>query len=150
MSNNLKLTTMIETYRGLVYPWNCDHMNHMNVQFYVAKFDEATWQLFAYLGITTPYMKSNNRGMVALEQNIKYKRELISGDAIFIKSKIIQIEEKKIRFIHEMYNMDKNEIAAETELLGMHIDTSIRKSCKFPEDVFQKAKSFIEDELPTK
>ncbi len=36
----------IKTYQGTVYPWNCDHMGHMNVQFYVAKFDEAIWNLF--------------------------------------------------------------------------------------------------------
>ena len=31
------------TYRGVVYPWDCDHMGHMNVMRYVGKFDEATW-----------------------------------------------------------------------------------------------------------
>jgi len=25
-----------------VYPWNIDHVGHMNVQFYVGKFDEAS------------------------------------------------------------------------------------------------------------
>ena len=30
------------THMGTVYPWQADHMNHMNVQFYTAKFDEAT------------------------------------------------------------------------------------------------------------
>jgi acyl-CoA thioester hydrolase len=35
------------TYRGTVYPWQCDHMGHMNVMWYVAKFDEASWQLLS-------------------------------------------------------------------------------------------------------
>jgi acyl-CoA thioester hydrolase len=30
------------TYRGTVYPWQCDHIGHMNVMWYVGKFDEAT------------------------------------------------------------------------------------------------------------
>ena len=34
-------------YKGLVYPWHCDHMGHMNVMWYVGKFDEATWAFFA-------------------------------------------------------------------------------------------------------
>ena len=34
------------TYRGMVYPWQCDHMGHMNVMHYVGKFDEAAWNLF--------------------------------------------------------------------------------------------------------
>ena len=43
-----------ETYRGAIYPWQCDHMGHMNVMWYVGKFDEATWNLFAALGVTAP------------------------------------------------------------------------------------------------
>jgi acyl-CoA thioester hydrolase len=31
------------SYRGAVYPWQCDHMGHMNVMWYVGKFDKATW-----------------------------------------------------------------------------------------------------------
>ncbi len=85
-------------------------------------------------------MKLNNRGGVALEQQIKYKKELVAGDAIFIKTKILQIEEKKFRFVHEMYNIETNEMVAETEILGLFIDTRLRKACKFPEDVVQKAK----------
>jgi acyl-CoA thioester hydrolase len=32
----------ILAYRGTIYPWHCDHMGHMNVMWYVGKFDEAT------------------------------------------------------------------------------------------------------------
>ena len=39
------MSTAIETYRGVVYPWQMDHMGHMNVRFYSARFDEATWRL---------------------------------------------------------------------------------------------------------
>ena len=33
---------MIETYRGVVYPNQLDHMDHMNVQWYTSRFDEGT------------------------------------------------------------------------------------------------------------
>jgi acyl-CoA thioester hydrolase len=29
------------TYKGTVYPWQCDHIGHMNIMRYVSKFDEA-------------------------------------------------------------------------------------------------------------
>jgi hypothetical protein len=35
------------TYRGVVHQWHCDHMGHMNVMWFVGKFDEATWNLGA-------------------------------------------------------------------------------------------------------
>ena len=40
------------TYKGTVYPWQCDHIGHMNIMWYVSKFDEANWNFFATLGLT--------------------------------------------------------------------------------------------------
>ncbi len=123
---------MIETYRGTVYPYQIDHMGHMNVQYYVSKFDEATWNLFTALGITSNYMKEKNRGMVAVEQKINYKAEALSGDCLYIKSKVLEIGNKSIRFIHYMYNTETGIELASCELIGVHIDRNTRKSCPFP------------------
>lgn len=51
------------TYRGAVYPWNCDHVGHMNVMWYVGKFDEATWCFLADLGLTPGALRARGRGM---------------------------------------------------------------------------------------
>jgi acyl-CoA thioesterase FadM len=64
------------TYRGVVYPWQCDHMGHMNVMWYTGKFDEATWNLFASIGITPTYIRESNNGVAGVQQNIAYKKEL--------------------------------------------------------------------------
>ena len=72
------------TYRGTVYPWQCDHVGHMNIMWYVGKFDEANWNLFARLGLTPSYLRESGRGMAAVQQNISYKRELLAGDIVEI------------------------------------------------------------------
>src|SRR6188472_1394767 len=94
------------TYRGVVYPWHCDHMGHMNVMWYTGKFDEATWHLFNKIGITPSYLRENKRGMVAVQQDTRYKQELLAGDLITIWSGILEIREKVIRFYHEMRNAE--------------------------------------------
>jgi acyl-CoA thioester hydrolase len=53
------MADMMETYRGVVYPWHCDHMGHMSVMWCVGKFDEATFQLFAMLGLTPAWLRAN-------------------------------------------------------------------------------------------
>jgi len=126
---------MLETYRGTVYPWECDHMGHMNVQYYAAKFDEATWQLFHSINISPRYLRENKKGMVAVDQKTKYKKELLPGDTIFITSEVIEIKKKTILFKHTMRICDNDDIAAETELLGVHIDTEKRCSCEFSVDI---------------
>jgi acyl-CoA thioester hydrolase len=123
---------LIETYRGTVYPWHCDHMGHMNVMWYVSKFDEGTWNLFFEAGITPKYLRENNRGMAGLQQNITYKRELYAGDVVNVRSGVLEVRDKVVRFRHEMTNLENRETAATMELTVAHIDTAKRKSCPFP------------------
>src|SRR5437868_13434395 len=92
------------TYRGAIYPWHCDHMGHMNVMWYVGKFDEATWQLFSMLGLSAAFLRQHNRGMAAIEQRIAYKRELLAGDLVTVRSGILEMKEKVVRLFHEMVN----------------------------------------------
>ncbi len=147
-SKELSVPDLVITYQGMVYPWHCDHMGHMNVMWYVGKFDEATWHLFASMGITPTYIRDNERGMVAVEQHIAYKRELLAGDVIVIRSGILEMKKKVIRFCHEMRNEDTGEIAAITVLTGIHIDRRIRKSSPFPADVLKRGLKMIVNYAP--
>ncbi len=38
-------------------------MGHMNVMWYVSKFDEATWHVFASLGLTPSFLRQHDRGI---------------------------------------------------------------------------------------
>jgi len=129
------------TYKGTVYPWHCDHVGHMNVMWYTGKFDEATWNLFAELGITPSYLREQQRGMVGVQQNTSYKQELLAGDVIEIRSQVLEVRDKVIRFKHEMRNIETNTIAATTELTAVHLDRQARKSCVFPPAILATAEA---------
>lgn len=86
---------MIETYRGVVYPAEIDHMGHMNVQYYTARFDSATWHLFSTVGITSSYIRNEHKGMAALEQLTRYKAEVMAGTLLVIRSRILEVTEKR-------------------------------------------------------
>lgn len=131
------------THRGVVYPWQCDHMGHLNVMWYVGKFDEATWQSLLLLGLTPSFLRERNRGMAAVQQNISYKRELRAGDVVSVRTGLLEIREKVIRFFHEMRNDETGDIAATTELTAVHLDTVKRKACPFPEAVLERARALI-------
>jgi acyl-CoA thioester hydrolase len=133
----------METCRGVVYPWQMDQIGHMNVQFYTARFDEATWHLFAWLGITPTFLKENRRGMAAVDQHTQYKRELQSGALIRITSEVLEIREKSVRFRHCMYNVETGEEAASSELVAVYIDTGARRSVALPTEIVQRARQKI-------
>ena len=131
------------TYRGTVYPWQCDHVGHMNIMWYVGKFDEANWNFFAQLGLTPSYLRESGRGMAAVQQNITYKRELLAGDIIEISSHLLEIGEKSIRFQHEMRNAETGEIVATCEITGVHMDRKARKSTIFASAIREAAARYL-------
>jgi acyl-CoA thioester hydrolase len=127
------------THRGTVYPWQCDHRGHMNVMWYVGKFDEASWQLISTLGLTRSRFSKEGIGMVTVEQHIDYKRELHAGDLVTIRSAVVEIKEKSIRLTHEMSNDETGELAATTNIVGVTVDANLRKECSLPPDVRERA-----------
>ncbi len=143
------MSNLVDTYRGAVYPWHCDHIGHMNVMWYVGKFDEATWNFLALLGATPSYLRGNGCGMVAVEQRIAYQRELHAGDTVAVRSGALEVRDKAIRFVHEMRNGETQQVAAITVLTGVHIDTTTRKSCPLPAEVLARARErTVAYELP--
>jgi len=122
----------IKTFQGTISASDCDHNNHMNVMYYVGKFDQGTWELFSIIGLTSDYFKEQHRGMVALEQHITYTKEVVAGDIIYVESKINSISDKIIKFTHNMYLQTSKELVATTTIVGLHIDTVKRKGVPLP------------------
>ena len=131
------------TYRGTVYPWHCDHVGHMNIMWYVGKFDEANWNFFARLGLTPSYLRESGRGMAAVQQQITYKRELLAGDIIDIRSTLLEVRDKSIRFVHDMRNAETGETAAICEFTGVHMDRRLRKSVVFDQPIREAALNLL-------
>ena len=129
----------IVTYRGSVYPWHCDHIGHMNVMWYVGKFDEATWQILAAVGASPSRMRTEGFGLVAVEQHIEYKRELRAGDLLTIRSSVLEAQGKSLRFAHEMTNDES--LAAKTVVTGVCIDATARKARPLPNDILERIAS---------
>lgn len=143
------MTTALLTYRGTVYPWHCDHVGHMNVMWYVGKFDEATWHFFNALGLSPSFLRSAQRGMAAVDQHISYIRELHAGDIVSVHTVLLEIKEKSLRFEHTMAHDEDHQVVARTTLKGVHMDTVARKSCAFPDFVQSKAAALRGDDTRT-
>jgi acyl-CoA thioester hydrolase len=131
------------TYRGTVYPWHCDHVGHMNVMWYVGKFDEASWQLFNAIGLSVPYLRSAGRGMAAVDQHISYLQELHAGAVVSVRTRLLEVKERSLRFEHEMVDETTGAVAARTTLKAVHLDTTARKSTAFAAAVVAKAQTLI-------
>ncbi|MGN6830021.1 acyl-CoA thioesterase [Paucibacter sp. M5-1] len=137
------MTQALLSYRGAVYPWHCDHIGHMNVMWYVGKFDEATWNAFHQIGLTPSYLRDSGRGMAAVEQHIQYLREVHAGAVLSIRTTVSEIRDKVVVLQHEMSNDDTGEIAARMTLTGVHLDTVKRKACAFSSQILEAVKPLL-------
>ena len=129
----------LTTYVGVVYPWQCDQVGHLNVAFYVAKFDEATWNLFAEIGMDGSYFRDRRGGMGAVDHRLTYARELYPGDCVIVRTGIVELGERKLTFMHEMTERLGGETASTCTITAVHIDPSVRKAAPFPPEVFERA-----------
>lgn len=125
------MTEPILTYRGAVYPWHCDHMGHMNVMWYVGKFDEGTWNFLSAIGLTAEYMRENGSATAGVEQNITYKKELVAGDVISVHTTLLEARDRVIRFQHEM-RKSHAEVAAVMVITAVYLDGKSRRAMPFP------------------
>jgi acyl-CoA thioester hydrolase len=110
----------------------------MNVMWYVGKFDEATWQLFTSIGLSPRRLRNEGIGLVAVEQRLEYKGELIAGDLLTIRSSVEEVREKALVLIHEMTNDETQQVAARTTITGVCIDMTTRKARPLPEDIRER------------
>lgn len=134
------------TYRGAVCASQCDHIGHMNIVSYGAKFDEANWVLFCEIGLTPSYLRSDRHGMAGVQQNITYKQELFAGDVIEVRSQLLEIGEKRLRMRHEMHNIETASVAAVCEITAVHLDKQVHKACAFPPAIRQAASALLAGE----
>jgi len=137
------MTERLLTYRGTVYPWHCDHVGHMNVMWYVGKFDEASWQLFNTLGLSMPALRGAGRGMAAVDQHISYVRELHAGAVVSVRTRLLEVKERSLRFEHEMVDDCSGDVAARSTLKAVHLDTQLRRSAPFAAAVLAKAQALL-------
>ena len=82
-------------------------------------------------------------GIAALQQNITYKSEIVAGSTVTVRSGVLEMKEKIVRFIHEMRNDTTGEVAAIMVLTAVHFNTRKRKSCPFPKDILKRGRDLI-------
>lgn len=123
------------THRGVVYPRELDHMGHMNVVAYVAKFDQATWSFFSDIGFTPTYLRGSGRALAAVQYDISYKKELLAGDVVTVSTRLVRVGSSSLTYVHEMTNGETGEVAATAEVTGVLIDRATRRSTPLPPDL---------------
>ena len=134
---------LIETFRGMVYPWQCDHQGHLNTMHYVGMFDAAFWHHLSAMGFTRAYLDANNRGFADVKDTIEYKAEVPVGARVVVDSGLLRIGTSSITARHTMRDAETGEVAATSEKVTVYFDLAARRSAAIPDAMRAAAQAFI-------
>ena len=121
----------------------CDHMGHANLRVYGEFFEQALWHVFHRIGITPSVLRGETIRMAGVQQSINYRKELLPGDLVLVKSQLIEFRERSLKMRHEMQHVETGEVCATCELTAVCIDAKTRKPREFPPEISLKAKEIL-------
>jgi len=124
----------------VVRPEWIDHNGHMNVAYYLLAFDEAAGSLLELVGLTRAYKKANNCATFVGDFHIRYVRELHESAPIRITHQVMGCDEKRVHFCQQMFHADDGYLAAQSEVISLHIDMDKRRVAPMAPAVFEQAK----------
>lgn len=113
-----------------------DAMGHMNVRYYMAVFDAATWRMLADYGLDEAYFNTTENGVFALKQFIQYLAEVRPGETVAVHTRMLGLTEKRIHLMHFMANQDTDGLAAVIESLITHASLKVRKAVPLPSEIY--------------
>ena len=115
-----------------VEPEWVDYNGHMNLAYYVLAFDKATDNFYDQLGIGLDYRAREDSSMFTLGINVDYLREVFVGEELCISTQLLAVDNKRLRYIHQMHQGGDDKPVALNECLAIHVNMSRRKSTAFP------------------
>lgn len=138
MSASIVIPTPFETSGGVVRPEWIDHNGHMNVAYYLLAFDEALGGVFDYFGLTREHKKQHNCATFVGDFHIRYVRELLLGDAIRITHQLVACDAKRLHMCQAMYHAESGYLAAQSEVISLHIDMQTRRVAPMAAEIFER------------
>jgi acyl-CoA thioester hydrolase len=132
---------LIESFLGRVSPLECDHLGHMNVQFYVAKVSDAAWHVMASIGITPAFIRQRRQAPAAVKQEISYLKEVLAGDVLQMHSGVLEASERKLTFFHSLRKLDGNQLVMTSKVFTVNMDLDARRSAPLDPAVLARARA---------
>jgi acyl-CoA thioester hydrolase len=144
----VNLAGPIETFRGVVYPAQCDAMGHLNVKEYVGFFDQAEWHCYLALGFDARRISADRIGWAEARQSIEYERELRAGDLCRIESVVTKVGSKSLTTLHRMYDASSGALCAVFEGVSVQFDLERRAAIPLLDDVRNNAQAWLAASRP--
>ena len=124
-------------FRGVVHPWMCDAMGHMNVRHYTGLFDDCAWHV---LGFLLPPDKSDAAtGWVAATMTMTFLQEVAPRTMLILCPAVVRIGSKSVSTRIEMRDASSGVHYATGEFVSVLFNLTTRTSLGLPENLRGRA-----------
>lgn len=132
------------TFRGVVYPAQCDAMGHMNVQHYTAAFDQAMWHLVVHLGFCPSWVRDRREGWADIRHVVNFRTELRAGELFHAESSVMKVGDTSLVTCHRIVQTEGGELSAEVEMTSVYFDLDGRASRPLPAGIRAAAQRLVQ------
>lgn len=108
-----------------VRPEWLDGNGHMNLAYYVVVFDRGTDAWLDLAGLGAAYQEAGGT-VFAVETHTVYRREVVAGAALHVRSRLVAADGKRLHLMHEMASAGV-EVAMQ-EAMFLHVDLRSRRA----------------------
>ncbi|SDA75243.1 acyl-CoA thioesterase [Mesorhizobium qingshengii] len=136
------MSKSLVTFVGVAHPWMCDVMGHMNVRYYAAMFDDASFQLLGHIAGQDGNQPSQT-GWADVRTEIDYRHETKAGSLITIRSHVVKIGRTSVTFEQVMTGSLDGIVHASSRTTCVRFDLTARASVALDEPMRKRAAAFL-------
>jgi acyl-CoA thioester hydrolase len=136
------------SFRGVIFPWDCDAMGHLSNKHYLGLFDQAAWHVFLALGYRPEMAEREHIGLADVHQTIAFHRELRAGQLIAVRSWLERIGSKSLTARHEMFDATDGTAVASLTSVTTFFHLRERKSLPIPQTIRELAAAWLSSQQP--
>jgi acyl-CoA thioester hydrolase len=132
----------IASFSGVAHPWMCDTMGHMNVRFYAAMFDDASFHLLGR--VSDPRTDIAARlGWADVRCEIDYEHETEVGTLLSVHSHLEKVGRTSIVYVHAMSDALKDTVHVRARIVSVRLDLAARQKVELDPTTRDRAEALM-------
>lgn len=135
---------IIETFRRVIDPTDCDMLGHMNISRYFGCVSDAGLGLMTAFGMGHDQITGGRRQAFAMvHSDATYHREVLAGEWVYMRSGVAEVGRRSATFQHWMYRGKDDELLFDVTAKCVLMDLEARKATVIDDDLKTQMQAFL-------
>jgi carnitine 3-dehydrogenase len=137
MDDSDDLSAPLNLHSDTVHPEWVDYNNHMTESRFLQVFGDTSDALFRFIGVNQDY-HDDGFSYYTVETHISHIREVAVDQPIYVTTRILGSDDKRMHIFHSMYLGTDDTLLATAEQMLLHVNTREGKTCAARKDIAER------------